>query len=466
MAGYGAGLMTNGNENIGRRHFEPTMARYGVVTATTAIAALFAVYQYCIGVAAKPIMDEFGVTYEEMGLAASAFFLAYAVGQLPAGWLADHYGARLALSVSVIVSAIFIGVSSLVAGAFGLILSRLMLGLSQAGSFPITARIFSSWIPFQRRGLASSILGFGARAGVVLAPWLTGWLMVHGYGWRRVFGLYTLVGLNIGILFWIWFRNTPTEHASHADVEPGNSTHLDAGQIPVPGRPPWISMMTSAGLWLQCLSQFILNVAWTFLPIWLPTYLMVTYSVGLEQVALLVTVPSLAGMVGCLLGGVATDHLSRRLGVKWGRQLMGIVSQCIAALGIIGALYAEDLHTAIAACSLCWFGSDLTVGATLSYFQDTGGRYVGTFLGWANMFGNLGAAVSPVLLGYVVDNHGWPLALCLCACLFAGAGILWFGIDARTPILRPHLADSLEKSGADMASGHQEETTIGEMLRS
>jgi ACS family glucarate transporter-like MFS transporter len=198
---------------------------------------------------------------------------------------------------------------------------------------------------------------------------------------------------------------------------------------------PWVAACRSLSLWMQCLTQFTTNVAWAFLITWLPTYLIEVYELDEETAGLLAGVPLLAGMAGCLLGGVVTDRLTRRLGLKWGRNLPGMLSKFLSAAGLLAAVVAPDPLLATAALAFVSFATDTGLGASWAYFQDAGGPYVGTLLGWANMFGNLGAAVSPLLLSWLAQRYGWPAALAACAGVCVLSGLCWFGVDARIPIV-------------------------------
>jgi MFS family permease len=162
---------------------------------------------------------------------------------------------------------------------------------------------------------------------------------------------------------------------------------------------------------------------------------MEVYHVDLAEAGFLSSLPLLAGMLGCLLGGLATDWLTRRLGLKWGRNLLGLASKFTAAAAITVCFAGHDATHTTLALAAASFATDLGLGATWAYFQDTGGPYVGTLLGWANMFGNLGAFVSPLMLGYLARDFGWPVALATCSGLFVVSGLCWFGIDARVPIV-------------------------------
>src|SRR5439155_7645042 len=127
---------------------------------------------------------------------------------------------------------------------------------------------------------------------------------------------------------------------------------------------------------------------------------------------------------------------TRRLGLKWGRNLPGMTTKFIAAAGPLFAMTAGHPILAVAALSLSAFMVDLGLGATWAYFQDAGGPHVGTFLGWANMFGNLGAFVSPLLLGELREQFDWSVPLWTCSVFFVVSGLCWLGIDARVPIIR------------------------------
>ena len=71
----------------------------------------------------------------------------------------------------------------------------------------------------------------------------------------------------------------------------------------------------------------------------------------------------------------------------------------------------------------------------VEFGQLLAGPYVGTLLGWANMFGNFGAALGPLLLGYLVNHFGWTPALAVNASLYVVSGICWLGIDASVSLV-------------------------------
>jgi MFS transporter, ACS family, glucarate transporter len=420
---------------------QPSRIRYGVLAATTTMAALLYLDRICLSVAAPGISEEFHLDKDQMGKVFSAFFLSYSLFQVPAGWLGDRWGARLILAASILWWSIWTGATALAGGIASLIVFRLLMGLGQAGGYPILTRIYSQWMPFYQRGLTISIGVLGGRAGGALAPALTVLLITACRGdWRPVFILYGAIGVLFSLFFWSWFRNTPHEHPACNAAEIALIEKALPPEVTDPNRRgsdvPWGVLFTSLSLWCQCLSQFTLNIGWTLLITWLPTYLMDVYDVSLEKAGFLSSLPLLAGMAGSLVGGMATDRLTKAVGLKWGRNLLGMSSQFLAAGGVVVAILVCDPILAIASFVFVSFAADLLNGPALAYFQDAGGSYVGTFLGWANMFGNLGGFVSPMLLGFLAQKYSWSVALGVCSLLFLASGLFWLGVDARKPILQ------------------------------
>jgi ACS family glucarate transporter-like MFS transporter len=290
------------------------------------------------------------------------------------------------------------------------------------------------------RALGNGFVTMGGRGGAALAPLLTAQLILFYAGeWRPVFWLYGVLGVLWAVAFVIRFRDTPQESPSCNAAE---VAMIVEGRVPevcaARGRSvsiPWALALGSVGLWLQCLLQFAGNISWTFLGTWLPTYLQDTYRLDLATTGYLSSLPFVAGMCGCLLGGLVADRLTRRFGLRWGRSALAIASKFLAALFMLLSAWAGDAVLATVALTLASFVNDLGLSVTWAYLQDAGGRYVAPLLGFANMFGNFGAMVSPPLLNALRDRFGWAAALYACSFFFVVAGACWFGMDARVPIV-------------------------------
>jgi nitrate/nitrite transporter NarK len=201
-------------------------------------------------------------------------------------------------------------------------------------------------------------------------------------------------------------------------------------------------------MWLCCLAQIGTNMGWVFLVTWLPKYLEEVHQIPEFERGVMASLPMLAGTLGMLYGGVLTDRLTKALGLRWGRALpmglsrfIGMVAYLICLLPL--AEWAGPKITPwLMTCAFCVvaFSTDLGVGAVWAYNQDVGGRYIGAVLGWGNMWGNVGAALTPPLMIYVIGERigsqprDWNMAFVIAAVGFLVAGLAGLGVDATRPI--------------------------------
>jgi sugar phosphate permease len=156
----------------------PTQVRHQVVGVATLMAVLLYLDRNCLAFAAPYIQEHVRLSDDNLGWLFSAFYLSYALAQVPSGWLADRFGARLMLAAYILIWSLFMGLMGAATGFGVLLLCRLGMGIGQAGAYPTAANIISKWAPFSNRGFASAVVSFGGRVGGSLAPLLTGWLLI------------------------------------------------------------------------------------------------------------------------------------------------------------------------------------------------------------------------------------------------------------------------------------------------
>jgi sugar phosphate permease len=156
---------------------------------------------------------------------------------------------------------------------------------------------------------------------------------VYVAGWRQVMWVYGGLGLIVAGLFWIIVRNRPDQHPR---CNPAELELIEQGRPPQPaggklGAIPLVPLLKSRGMWLVCVMQVFTNVGWVFLVTWLPRYLESVHRVPVEERKWLALIPIAVGFFGMLLGGVLTDRMTRRMGLRWGRALPIVVSRFLAA---------------------------------------------------------------------------------------------------------------------------------------
>ncbi len=168
-------------------------------------------------------------------------------------------------------------------------------------------------------------------------------------------------------------------------------------------------------MWMCCFVQFVANFGWVFLVTKMPEYLKQVHQADAQTQGFLQSLPLVAGVLGLLLGGWFTDRLTRSFGPRWGRALAMVTSRSIVCLAFLGCLFVGTSTEATICLALVGLATDLGTPACWAFGQDVGGRHVGSAVGWSNMWGNFGAALSPVVLGTIVrvlihraSDGRWP----------------------------------------------------------
>ena len=417
----------------------------GFTLAAMAVAYLDRI---CISTAAPSVKADLGLTDAQMGYVFSAFTLAYALFEVPSGWLADRFGARSMLTRIVVWWSAMTAATG-AAWSFGsLVALRWLFGMGEAGVLPSMARAYARWLPWRERGRAfgltimAAALGGAATQPVVVA-------LLERTSWRRAFPLFGAVGLVWAAAWWWWFRDDPRQHPA---VNAAELAQIGAGEGDAPHpRVPWGALLRSRGLLALCAMYFGAIYGWYFYLTWLPTYLLRARGFDLREVGWLAALPLLGIAAGSLAGGSLSDLLARRFGLRAGLRAPGLVGLPLAALAIAGAIRTPDPRTAAFCLAAAAGLAALGVAPAWSVCLAIGGRHAGVVSGAMNTFGNLGGVASPIVVGWCLDAwSSWDTPLVTVAVLYVFAALCWLGIDPAAP---------LDVDGADFPGGRRRPAT-------
>ena len=435
----------------------PSRVRWVILGVTTLASILLYVDRICLAEVLKyeSVKQALQLDDSKIAWSLSAFFWSYALGQVPGGWVSDRFGARLMMTIYILSWSLFTAMTGWAIGFVMLFALRLSVGIAQAGAYPTSGGILSRWIPISQRGMASSIVAFGGRVGGAMAPYSTSWLIAKCGSWRAVMAIYGIVGAFVAAAFWKFFRERPSDHplcnsAEQALISYGWPAAASAAIAPShpAGETAHVArlVLRSPSLWLMNVSQFTTNVGWAFLVTLLPTYLKDGVHASDKEGGLMATVVLTVGMAGMLMGGRLTDWAMHRLGLRWGRSLPLALSRFLATAAFFALPALHSPWEATIAFAVVAYATDLGVAGTWACLQDVGGKYAGAVLGWGNMWGNLGAAVSPPLLQWVSLSTGpdgaavrnWDIAFVVCGVSFIISGLSSLGIDATKSVAPGH----------------------------
>src|SRR5262245_21642172 len=379
----------------------PTRVRYGVLGFACALSMITYLDRVCFGTVAPYIQKEFDLSDSQKGYLFSAFALAYALFEVPSGWLGDVFGPRRTLIRIVLWWSLFTALTGLIwpvpgwvhVAFVGMVAVRFFFGVGEAGAYPNIARAFHNWFPFRERGSAQGAVWMAGRFAGGVTPLVVLALIAetdHGgekvVAWRHAFWIFGVLGVAWCAVFWWWFRDRPEQKPGvnpaelaliHGDAGPPEAAHA---------RVPWLRLLGNANLWVLCLMYFCAAYGWYFNITYLPGYLKTEYHVSpgdkwslrFWTFSLMAGMPLLLGSVACLVGGLLTDAFIRRTGNrKWGRRLFGVVGHSVCALCYFLSIYARDPWLFVLAIAFAAFWNDITMGSAWASCLDIGGKYSG-----------------------------------------------------------------------------------------
>lgn len=360
-----------------------------------------------------PIREEFGLTYAEAGLIASALFWAYAATLFPAGYLGDRIGRKVVLVACTLWWTVGSVLTGLAHSFSALFLARFLTGVGQGSYFSNDRPVIAAYTPRDKLGFGQGVsfvgLGTGMAVGYVLGGLISSYL-----GWRWVFFLFAVPSFLAALLILRVIREPPAPRR--------------VGASPAPEGTPLRALFTSPDLWKLYLGGIPAVYALWMAGTWAPA--MFT-ELGVDTVARSSVLSSLIGISaapGLILTGFLSDALATR------------------GLGRKGLIAAEFLLTALSLFLMGWAvrrGWSAASGAVILFLVGVfaWGHWAafyaliadivpadvrGSCYGLTNSINFIGSLVAPPLTGWVKDLTGsfaWGCYLCVLF-LFVGAALI------------------------------------------
>jgi ACS family glucarate transporter-like MFS transporter len=411
---------------IGQKVRTASKTRWTLLRFAFALSVITYLDRVCISMAAPAIREELRLSPVQLGWIFSAFTFAYAVFEIPSGWLGDVVGPRKVLTRIVLWWSAFTAATGLTRNFQSLFACRFLFGAGEAGAFPNLSRSFARWFPPSERGRAHGIIFMGTRLGASVTPPLVV-IMIRMAGWRSSFGIFGLLGMVWAWLWWRWFRDDPAQHSGVNEEE--LSLIRRASLSRTESRVPWKRLL-SPNLLKICLMYFCVGYGLYFYLTWLPTYLtdargFSTQSAGYFSGAIL-----FAAALANVIGGLWTDRWVKQYGLKIGRCAIGAIVLPLSAVVLVAAVMVQNVLMAVVLMGAAAGLADLCMSSSWAICLDVGKDSAGTVTGCMNTFGNLGGAISPLVVGYAVQSLGsWTLPFFVTAGVYVLGGILTTLID-------------------------------------
>jgi ACS family glucarate transporter-like MFS transporter len=386
----------------------------------------------CISVAGPRMQEALRLSPMAWGWVTGIFTLSYAAFEIPSGWLGDRIGPRKVLTRIVLWWSAFTSLTGLATGLYPLLSTRFLFGMGEAGAFPNASVAVARWFPVHERGRAFGITLMAAQLGGAFAPLLVVPIQIH-YGWRASFYVFGILGVVWSAAWFWWFRDSPSEKAgvSQAELEETRGLIAKAHR-----GLPWSIVLRSGNFWATMCVAFCYVYTFNFFQSWFHTFLVKARGYS-ENNLLLSSLPFLVAACANLGGGLASNALVKRLGLKWGRRSVGLVGLGIAAPCIVAVMFTHQWIWVLILLSLAYGGITFQQPIMFAVCLDIGGEYAGEVVGAMNTASQTGSLVSSVAFGYLVDHFGsYNLPFIPMAALCVIGGCLWLKVDPSLRLVR------------------------------
>ncbi len=355
-----------------------------------------------ISAALPGIQSELGFTKADLGWVLASFKIAYAVGQVVNGQLAERVSARVLLALGMFASAALSVLFGFGTGVGFWLFVWAANGYAQALGWTPTMRVASAWIPPQDRGLSFGILGTGYQVTAAITLVVSGYAAEH-WGWRAALWLPAIFFAAAAVHMLVLLREAPPAPETEADRVAPVVAELSF-------RESVVATLGNGPLWLVALSLGLLNATrYGFLD-WGLSHVKEMQASGVGSAALKYAILPLGGVLGALFSGWVSDRFA-------GGRRAPVVAVLLATLAILTVGYQSVVSVSTAAVvivlffvGVCVFGAQvLLVGAFPVDLAKPGTSAAS--VGLVNSMGYAGAAVGDVLTGWLVDHRGWRTAI-------------------------------------------------------
>lgn len=343
-----------------------------------------------VAVASEDFQRYFSPDDTARGVLNSAFFLTYAILQIPAGWAADHTRSKRLYGFALLAWSLITLATGLSTVWYHLLAARLLLGTAESVLTPVSMRWIRSHFPEAQRGTAIGILQAGSKLGPAIGLPLSAWLIAIG-GWRFLF--FALGGFS---LLWLlpWWWVAPDEVApatAHVHARSASPT----------------SMLSSPILWGALTGTFCYQYFFYFCVTWMPSYLTERHHLSLASMGWYSAL-SFGGM--SLLAVAAGWCADRLIGAGYSafavRKWFAVAGLLFASTEVIG-VWSPSPRVALVfvGVSLCGLGL-----ATANHWALTQtafpGHLTGRVTGLQAFAASLPGVLAPVLTGWMKQTTG------------------------------------------------------------
>jgi len=376
------------------------------------------------------ISKELEVGPKEMGWILSAFFLGYALFQIPGGMLADRIGPRKVILVALAWWSLFTALTGVVGGLVSMLVVRFLFGIGE-GVFPASVwKVIGNWYTKKNRATANAIILSSVAFGPALSSLLLAWFL-PALGWRVSFYVLGAAGVICVLAAWLYITNSIHNHpkVSREELEEfeQDSRSQAANAEQTLEKASFGDLLRSPAIWVLFFVALIYNLTMYGWLNWLPSYLSNVKGLSLQRTGFVGALPFFFGGLGCMVAGYVSDRWfrGRRKYLVFGCQALGGV--CLYLFTQLNDPLLYNIAQVVAGFLLF-----MAAGAfwTLPMIL-LPPRLMGSGSGFINTGGQIGGFLTNILIGQVIawNNNDYASGFhVMLGALVVAAGLVLVGI--------------------------------------
>lgn len=353
----------------------------------------------------KPTLEaDFGWTESDFSHIVMAFQAAYAFSLIGFGAIIDKIGTKIGYVISVVVWSVAAMLHAVATGTFSFGFMRAILGLGEAGNFPVAIKATAEWFPKKERALATGIFNSGANIGAVVAPIMVPWIL-GVYGWQEAFLITGALGF-VWLIFWWRFYELPAKQSRinkaeydyiHSDNEADTSK-----EAPV----KWLQLFKIRQTWAFVFGKMLTDPIWWFFLYWLPSYFAEAFKLNLSKPSPELVIVYTATTVGSIGGGYLSGYFIKKGWPVFRARKTSMLIFAFLVMPIMAAQYTTNIWQAVVLISLAaaahqaWSANIFTTASDM--FPK---KAVSSVVGIGGMAGSVGGILFPLLVGIILDNY-------------------------------------------------------------
>ncbi|HQR88228.1 MAG: MFS transporter [Caulobacter sp. 12-67-6] len=267
-----------------------------------------------LGILAGSIKADLNLTDTQLGLMGGVAFAAlYTTLGVPLAWLADRVSRTWIMTVALTVWSGFTVACGFAGGFWSLFLSRMGVGVGEAGGVAPAYSLIADYFPKEQRARALAVYSFGIPLGTALGV-LFGGLIAAYVNWRVAFIVVGLAGVALAPIFKWVVKDPPRGGMDRAPqtLASGEAAPLIAPKAPAFGK-VLATILPKPSFWLLSFGAACSSICGYGVAFWLPTFFQRSFGLSLTDRALFYSALSLiGGVAGIWLGGVLADRFGAK----------------------------------------------------------------------------------------------------------------------------------------------------------